>query len=103
MNNRTFFLSTALALATATVGLASVPGQAIAQAARASTAGLLNLAEIERRAAAEGIVAVTEIELENRLAEVEGRDAQQRKVELVIDRKTGEVLQRKTKVRDLFD
>lgn len=102
MNHRTFFLSTALALATATVGLAALPGQASAQTARASTAGLLNMAEIERRATSEGIV-VTEIELENRLAEVEGRDAQQRKVKLVIDRKTGEVLQRKTKERKLFD
>lgn len=102
MNNRIFFLSTALALATATAGLVSIPGTASAQAARASTAGLLNMAEIERRATAEGIV-VTEIEIENRLAEVEGRDAQQRKVELVIDRKTGEVLQRKTKQRKLID
>ena len=102
MNNRIFILSTALALATATVGLVSIPGQASAQTARASTAGLLNMAEIERRATAEGIV-VTEIEIENRLAEVEGRDAQQRKVELVIDRKTGEVLQRKTKQRKLID
>lgn len=102
MNNRIFFLSTALALAAATAGLVSIPGQASAQTARASTAGLLNMAEIERRATAEGIV-VTEIETENRLAEVEGRDAQQRKVELVIDRKTGEVLQRKTKQRKLVD
>ncbi len=102
MNNRIFFLSTALALATATAGLVSIPGTASAQTARASTAGLLNMAEIERRATAEGIV-VTEIEIENRLAEVEGRDAQQRKVELVIDRKTGEILQRKTKQRKLID
>jgi hypothetical protein len=102
MNNRIFFLSTALVLATATAGLASIPGQASAQTARASTAGYLGLAEIERRATSEGIV-VTEIELENRIAEVEGRDAQQRKVELVIDRKTGEVLQRKTKQRKFFD
>jgi hypothetical protein len=102
MNHRTFLYSTALVLAAATVGLASVPGQAIAQAARVSAAGLLNMAEIERRAISEGIV-VTEIELENRLAEVEGRDAQQRKVELVIDRKTGEVLQRKTKQRKILD
>ena len=102
MNNRNFLYSTALVLATATAGLVCVPGQASAQTARASSAGFLNIAEIERRATSEGI-AVTEIELENRLAEVEGRDAQQRKVKLVIDRRTGEVLQRKTKERKLFD
>lgn len=102
MNNRAFLYSTALVLATATAGLVLVPGQASAQTARASSAGLLSIAEIERRATAEGLV-VTEIEVENRLAEVEGRDSQQRKVKLVIDRRTGEVLQRKTKERKLFD
>jgi hypothetical protein len=102
MDNRTFLYSTALVLAAATIGLVSAPDQAVAQAARASAPGLLNMAEVEQRAASEGIV-VTEIEMENRLAEVEGRDAQQRKVELVIDRKTGEVLQRKTRQRNIFD
>ncbi|TWT21446.1 PepSY domain-containing protein [Luteimonas marina] len=57
----------------------------------------MSAGDVERRAIAEGVSVITEIELEDRLAEVEGRDAQQRKVELVIDRRTGEVLQRKVK------
>ncbi|MBN8791661.1 MAG: PepSY domain-containing protein [Stenotrophomonas nitritireducens] len=71
-----------------------------AGAAPAANPGLLGIAELERRATGEGLT-VTEIEAKDRLAEVEGYDAQSRKVKLVIDRKTGEVLERKVKQRRL--
>ncbi len=71
-----------------------------AGAAPAANPGLLGIAELERRATGEGLT-VTEIEAKDRLAEVEGYDAQSRKVKLVIDRKTGEVLERKVKPRRL--
>lgn len=77
---------------------APAAAQAQAQAQRTSTAGFLDIGEIERRVKAQGIE-VTEIELKTRLAEVEGYDNQSRKVKLVIDRRTGEVLERKVKVR----
>lgn len=89
-----------LALAAASLGAAAPPAtaQSAAPAARASSANLLGAGEIERKAKAEGIV-VTEIDMKTRLAEVEGYDSQSRKVELVIDRQTGEVLERKVKTR----
>ncbi|RZA10809.1 MAG: PepSY domain-containing protein [Proteobacteria bacterium] len=102
MNTRVLIYSSALLLAVTAAGLASIPNTASAQAGRAGTSGsLLSIGEVERRATAAGL-AVTEIELEDRLAEVEGRDSQQRKVKLVIDRHTGEILQRKTKEPKLF-
>ena len=88
-----------LVLAAAGPGPLAAPAAAqTAQATRTSSASLLGAGEIERRAKAEGIV-VTEIDMKTRLAEVEGYDAQSRKVELVIDRQTGEVLERKVKAR----
>ncbi len=91
-----------------TCGVALLLGAALAtasvaafaqQTARssASNSGYMGAGDVERRAIAEGVAVITEIELEDRLAEVEGRDAQQRKIELVIDRRTGEVMQRKVK------
>jgi uncharacterized membrane protein YkoI len=59
-----------------------------------ATEKFLSLAEIERRATATGI-RVTEIEVKDRLVEVEGRDAQNREVELKMDRRSGEILSRK--------
>ena len=55
---------------------------------------LLSLGEIESRLTAQGIT-IREIELRDRVAEVEGRDTQGRKVELLIDRRTGEILSSK--------
>ena len=88
----------ALALAFGIVGACAVVS-ATAQPQRDATseAGYLNAGDVERQALAQGIVTVREIELEGRLAEVEGRDANQNKVKLVVDRQTGEVLKRKTK------
>ena len=54
----------------------------------------LTLAEIEQRVTASGI-RVTEIEVKDRFVEVEGRDASNREVDLVVDRRSGEILSRK--------
>jgi hypothetical protein len=57
-------------------------------------ANQLTLAEIETRLAAEGLT-VRELEVRERLVEVEAYDASGREVELVLDRRTGEILSRK--------
>jgi hypothetical protein len=59
-----------------------------------TTTGMLGLGEIESRMTAQGIT-IREIELHERVVEVEGRDAQGRKVELLIDRRSGEILSQK--------
>lgn len=99
MTNRTT-LGGALALA----GLMALGGTAIvsAQTAPASpstaqaAATTLSLGDIESKMNAQGIT-IKEIEVEGLLAEVEGHDAQGRKVELTLDRRSGEVLSRKVK------
>jgi len=58
------------------------------------------MAELEQIGISEGMITVTEIESKQRLAEVEGYDAQSRKVKLTVDRQTGEVLTRRVKGRD---
>jgi hypothetical protein len=60
----------------------------------AAPATVLSLGEIESRLTAEGIK-IEEIELRDSVLEVEGRDAQGRKVELLVDRRNGEILSRK--------
>lgn len=62
-----------------------------------STAGSMSLDEIERRVTAQGL-SVTEIEVKGLLVEVEGYDAQGRKVKQVLDRRSGEVLSQKIKL-----
>ena len=57
-------------------------------------ANQLSLAEIETRLASEGLT-VKEIEVRDRLVEVEAYDANGREIDLVIDRRTGETLSRK--------
>ena len=59
-----------------------------------TTPALLGLGDIESRLTAQGIK-IKEIEIRDLLLEVEGRDASGRKVELVIDRRTGETLSQK--------
>ena len=54
----------------------------------------LDLCEIEQRVTATG-VRVTEIKIKDRIVEVEGRDASNREVDLVVDRRSGEILSRK--------
>ena len=60
----------------------------------APAADVLSLGEIETRLTAQGIT-IREIELRDRVVEVEGRNAQGRKVELLIDRRSGEILSNK--------
>jgi hypothetical protein len=57
-------------------------------------ANALSVGEIESRLTAQGIK-VKEIEVRDLLAEVDGFDAQGREVELVIDRRSGELLSHK--------
>ena len=51
----------------------------------------IGLCEVQRPLTVEGIP-IREIELRDAVAEVEGRDAQGRKVELLLDRRSGEIL-----------
>jgi hypothetical protein len=60
----------------------------------AATAPVLSLGDIESRMTAQGIT-IREIELRDAVIEVEGRDAQGRQVELLVDRRSGEILSRK--------
>ena len=64
------------------------------QTAPAAPNAMLSLTELESRVVAQGIT-VREIELRDLVAEIEGRDAQGREVELLIDRRSGEILSRK--------
>ena len=64
-----------------------------AQSTVASPTSVLTLAELEARLTEQGI-SIREIELKAAVAEVEGHDAAGRKVELLIDRRTGEILSR---------
>jgi hypothetical protein len=54
----------------------------------------LTLTEIESRLAAQGIH-VREMEVRDKVLEVEGTSTQEGKVELLIDRRTGEILSRR--------
>jgi len=75
-------------------------GVAWAQQPAPTPSNWLGMAELERIGSNEGFT-VTEIETKQRLAEVEGYDAQQRKVKLLIDRQTGEILSRRVKDKRL--
>jgi hypothetical protein len=59
-----------------------------------AVSNVLSLADLESRMVAQGI-SIREIELRDLVAEVEGRDASGRKVELLVDRRSGEILSRK--------
>jgi hypothetical protein len=54
----------------------------------------LSLTEIEQLLKDQG-VRVTELEVKDRVVEAEGYDAENREVELLVDRRTGEILSRK--------
>lgn len=88
---RTLPASALIAVAALTV---SVP-LALAQTTPASPpANSLTLAEIETRLASEGLT-IHELEVRDRLVEVEAYDANGREIDLVIDRRTGEIVSRK--------
>ena len=60
----------------------------------AATPKLLGLTEIESQLAAQGI-RVKEMEVHDKVLEVEGYDAQGREIDLIVDRRSGEILSRK--------
>ena len=60
----------------------------------ATSSPVLSLGDIESRLTAQGIT-IHELELRDSVVEVEGRDAQGKKVELLVDRRNGEILSRK--------
>lgn len=62
--------------------------------AQTTTTAPLSLGDLESRMTAQGIT-IREIELRDHVAEIEGRDAQGRKIELLVDRRSGEILSRK--------
>jgi uncharacterized membrane protein YkoI len=64
------------------------------QASGNRDASRVSLAEIERQAISQGI-RITEIEVQDRVVEVEGRDSSNQPVELLVDAHTGEILSRK--------
>lgn len=54
----------------------------------------LSLTELEQRVSAEGIQ-IKEMKVRDLVLKVEGYDAQKREVEMLLDRRTGEVLSRR--------
>lgn len=83
-------LATAQAQDSASQANAAVSSQAAAD----RDTSRVSLAEIERRATSEGI-RITEVEVQDRVVEVEGRDATHRRIELLMDAHTGEILSRR--------
>lgn len=79
--------------------IAATSGSVLAQPIPSgiSTTGVLGLDELERRVTADGI-SIREIEVRDLLLKVEGFDSQNRKVKLVLDRRSGEVLSREIKL-----
>ena len=73
---------------------AQQPREPSATSSTPSPDKFLSLGEIERRVTATGL-RITEIEVKDRVVEVEGRDASNREVELLVDRRSGEILSRK--------
>ena len=88
-------ISTATWIAASTCALSLLAIEAGGQTPPpAAVAKMLGLGEIESRLTAQGIT-IREIELRDVVVEVEGRDAQGRKVELLLDRRSGEILSQK--------
>jgi preprotein translocase subunit SecD len=73
--------------------LAQQPSSA-ERTASAQTEKLVSLDEIESRLRSEGI-RVHELQLRGSVVEVEGRDASNREIEVVVDRRTGKELSRR--------
>lgn len=80
------------------MGAGMLMGSVHAQNTTPAPANVLSLADIESRMLAQGIT-IKEVEIHNNAAEIEGYDASGNKVELLLDRRSGEVLSRKTKTR----
>jgi hypothetical protein len=86
------------ALVAAGLALAGTAGVVVAQNASEKVVkvpdNVLSVSEIESRLSAQGIK-VKEIEVRDLIAEVEGYDAQGREIEIVVDRRNGEILAHK--------
>jgi hypothetical protein len=86
------------ALVAAALALAGAGGVVVAQNASEKVVkipdNVLSVSEIESRLSAQGI-RVKEIEVRDLIAEVEGYDAQGREIEIVVDRRNGEILAHK--------
>ena len=82
---------------TAAATLLAAPAAWLAASARQAGAAApvapMTFARLEQRAIALGVRA-SELKIKTRTAEVEGRDASGRKVELTLDSRTGKVLHR---------
>lgn len=89
----TLSLLTATVLSTGALGILAEPAVAQQPSSEQSTSALLSIAEIERKVSAAGLQ-VTDIELRERVAEVEGKDGSGRKVEWIVDRHDGRILSR---------
>jgi hypothetical protein len=84
-----------VAIGVALLALSAGPvGAQVSGATETGVRPLLSLTEIEKVANAHG-VRVTELEVKDKIVEVEGRDATDREVKLLVDRRSGEVLSRK--------
>jgi hypothetical protein len=94
--NRSKLMRAAVAV-TSLVAFGAVGAQAqVAPATPAAQAeqATLTLTDIEQLLKNHG-VRVTELEVKDRVVEAEGYDAQNRKVEVLVDRRSGEVLWKK--------
>ena len=101
--NRIRQLSTVLAAASLVAISASVvsaqeapaaPAQSTPADGNASAVPVLSLSDIEQLLKSKGI-RVTEMEVRDNVVEVEGLDGNNREVDLIVDRRSGEILSRK--------
>jgi hypothetical protein len=90
----TIFTATWIAASACALALPAIEVQAQTPPPPAAGAKMIGLCEIESRLTAQGIT-IRELELRDAAVEVEGRDAQGRKVELLLDRRSGEILSQK--------
>jgi len=85
---------TAVLAAAGGLGLAQAQSQTPPASSAAAPGELLSLGEIEARLAAQG-VKIKDIEVRDKVLEIEGYDEQGREIELVVDRRTAEILSRR--------
>jgi hypothetical protein len=94
-NRRRTAALVAVLAAAGSLGIAVAQTEAVSKPAAPATAmqpaNLLSLSEIESRLSARGIK-IKEIEARDLVLEVEGYDAQGRELDLIVDRRNGEVL-----------
>jgi len=92
--NRRKFLPAIAAAVAAGSALAFAAAPSYGQDQPAAGAKTLSLAELESGLTAQGLK-VTEMDIKDLLLEVEAYDANGKEIELVLDRRTGEILSRR--------